>query len=1020
MMDELFGFVNGTGASSSNGQSSRHKAPGRKKQNRKLGKNLIEGLESRLLLSSAVQVEGFVPAGFVNSSTLVAITSGEVAPNATTFTDFGATSAGTNLTRTYTITNTGNTTLNLSGSPLVTLTGDTTDFSVTTEPNATVGAGLTTTFTVTYTPNATGEHTATVSIPSDDPATPFTFEIQADDLSTTQSGVTIATTGTGTGTGAADGQLLTIDYLGFLNNGDEFDSSASHGSSFQFILGVSSVIQGWQNGLVGLETGQSRTMVIPSTLGYGTPGNGSTIPGGATLIFNTTLDNVTSVSGNSAAIASGETSPTTNNATDFGAFTSVSQSPVTHTFTLTATDGSLSLGSPAISISGASSFVVTQPSIIGGVGTFTATYTPSVGTADATITVKNANGSEPNMTFEVQAEGPATSQVSTLTIQGDNSDATVPITTGETSPTYTSWTDFGQTVSGGSVLLTREYTITNSGNATLDLSGSPLVSITGANSADFKVLSQPTTSVLAPGGTTTFTIQFSPSAPSVRTATVTIASNDAASPFTFKIQGEGVQANTTSDGLQLAELGAGTGAVSQTGEILVINYTGYLTDGTKFDSSLNPGRTPFQFALGDGSVIKGWDEGMQGMQVGESLTLVIPSALGYGTAGSGSIPANATLIFTTSLLQIVSVSSLPGNVLIPNEQTVASLTNHTDFGAFASTSANSVTDQYMITDDGGTLATFLSGAGVTISGSSAFTLLSQVNATTGIFSVEYTPTKGITGSTITIHSANTQSNSNIVFGVQAEGPSATAGTTGPVLSLIGDNEFASIPILNGSTATNAQQIWTNFGEASSGGSVPVTREYTITNSGTSTLNLLGASPVTILAQGRLISRSRRSRARPASLRARRRRLRFNSRRLLPVRVARWFRSIRTIRRIRSPSRSPARAWPRRRRQTVFRSRRPPRASTPGAGRRAAGHQLFRFPYRRHRIRQLSVPGPHGIPICSWGQHGHSRLGRGIGWNEGGRIADVGDSVGSGIRQQRIGSDSGRRNADLHDHASEHC
>ena len=104
--------------------------------------------------------------------------------------------------------------------------------------------------------------------------------------------------------------------------------------------------------------------------------------------------------------------------------------------------------------------------------------------------------------------------------------------------------------------------------------------------------------------------------------------------------------------LQIEELKAGTGDEATTGKTVDVHYTGWLTNGTKFDSSVDRGR-PFSFPLGAGRVIKGWDEGVQGMKVGGARTLTIPSELGYGARGAGgAIPPNATLIFEVELLGV--------------------------------------------------------------------------------------------------------------------------------------------------------------------------------------------------------------------------------------------------------------------------------------------------------------------------------------------------------------------------------
>lgn len=96
----------------------------------------------------------------------------------------------------------------------------------------------------------------------------------------------------------------------------------------------------------------------------------------------------------------------------------------------------------------------------------------------------------------------------------------------------------------------------------------------------------------------------------------------------------------------------GSGKQPATGNMVKVNYTGRLLDGTEFDSSLKPGRTPFEFTIGQGQVIKGWDEGIPMFKAGGKGKLLIPSALGYGENGTGNIPPNSVLVFDIELLEV--------------------------------------------------------------------------------------------------------------------------------------------------------------------------------------------------------------------------------------------------------------------------------------------------------------------------------------------------------------------------------
>jgi len=134
--------------------------------------------------------------------------------------------------------------------------------------------------------------------------------------------------------------------------------------------------------------------------------------------------------------------------------------------------------------------------------------------------------------------------------------------------------------------------------------------------------------------------------------TATILWAQTAAPNTSaptKVTGDAVK---TASGLQYWDIKVGTGAEAKPGNKVTVHYTGWLTSGKKFDSSVDAGK-PFEFTIGRGDVIKGWEEGVAGMKVGGKRQLRIPPELGYGASGyPGVIPANATLIFDIQLLGV--------------------------------------------------------------------------------------------------------------------------------------------------------------------------------------------------------------------------------------------------------------------------------------------------------------------------------------------------------------------------------
>ncbi|MCW3058252.1 MAG: FKBP-type peptidyl-prolyl cis-trans isomerase [Capsulimonas sp.] len=142
------------------------------------------------------------------------------------------------------------------------------------------------------------------------------------------------------------------------------------------------------------------------------------------------------------------------------------------------------------------------------------------------------------------------------------------------------------------------------------------------------------------------------SLPAVSSATILAASTSAV-PNTTTIKGKKVKLKKLPDGLRYYDIKVGKGAHPKKGQMVSVQYTGTLLDGSKFDSSYDHGGQPIDFPIGVGRVIKGWDEGVPSMKVGGKRRLVIPGNLAYGAnSPTPAIPANATLVFDIELVAV--------------------------------------------------------------------------------------------------------------------------------------------------------------------------------------------------------------------------------------------------------------------------------------------------------------------------------------------------------------------------------
>ncbi|MFY0673403.1 MAG: choice-of-anchor D domain-containing protein [Bacteroidia bacterium] len=496
------------------------------------------------------------------------IANGDETPSVDEGTDFGeavVSSSTSSVSKFFSIKNSGVVkNLTLSGaSPFVTIGGtNSADFTIETAPSSSIGPASSTYFELKFAPSAVGTRTATVTITSNDAnASPYTFDISGEGIAPE-----IKISGNSTEIVNGDVSPSTADHTDFE---DVLVSSGTVSKTFTIEnTGVGDLdIDDWPS-LVNISGTNSADFSVSSTPSNSISASSSTTftiefnPSDegtrtATLTINSNdsdegtytfdiegegVSPEIKISGNNTEIVDGDNTPSITDHTNFGS-TTVSSGTVSNTFTIENTGSStltLSGSSPYVSISGNNSgdFSVTSTpsnSIATSSSTsFTIEFDPSAtGTRTATISISSDDTDESPYTFDIEGEGIEPE----IEISGNSTE----IVDGDATPSLADYTDFGSTtVSVGTV--SRTFIINNSGTGALTLSGSsPYVSISGTNSGDFSVTSNPSNSISA-GSSTTFTIEFDPSAEGTRSATLTISNNDAdEGTYNFDIEGEGVE-----------------------------------------------------------------------------------------------------------------------------------------------------------------------------------------------------------------------------------------------------------------------------------------------------------------------------------------------------------------------------------------------------------------------------------------------------------------------------------------------
>lgn len=815
----------------------------------------------------------------------VTIAQNDTTPSGADDTDFGSVEVvGATQAKTYTIQNLGSATLLFTGTPKVKVTGtNAADFHVTTQPSAgsIASAGADETFVVTFDPSASGVRTAILSIGNNASKNPFKFTIQGTGTTTPEIAVhdqaavdiTVADAspgGTARDFGNADvtGVTATKTFT-ILNLGS---SALSLSGSPKVVLSAGNTADfsiSTQPSVASVPVAGTTTFVItfdPTASGARTAtvsiANNDPDGGEAPFTFDITGNGTTApemnLKGNSISIVSGDTTPTTTDHTDFGG-ADVTGGTVVRTFTIENT-GSANLtlgGTPLIDVTGADAadFTVdssgtSDPVTAAGTTTFTVTFDPSgPGIENATISIANNDGDENPYTFDIQGTGTANVEIG-LTGNATN------IPDNSITPSGSNDTDFGSRIIGVNTIA-KTFTITNTGSDGLDLTGTPLVAISGTNASDFTVTTDPAASVAAAGGTATFIVTFDPQGVGTRSATITILNTDSdEGTYTFDIQGTGTAAPEIDvQGNSLSIIGDGTN-------------TAGVSDDTDFTSTVEvlSGSVTHTFTIqnfGSGLLTL---SGTPRVAIDDTTnyTVVQPTA--------GTIQPNGGLLTFQVIFDPTTAGAKAGVITISNDdanegtytfnvtgtgvaapeadvfgkgQMITSgdaspgAFDDTDFGLVERTTGT-VTHTFSVKNSGSSDLTLSGTPIIDITGANAgdFTVVVQpggtiTSGTTETFNIIFDPgAAGLRTALVTI--VNDDSNEGTyTFAIQG------TGVTAPRIGITGN----SVAIANGDISPRPADF-TDFAGVDIG-SASLTRTFTINNTGSGALNLSGSPRVTI-------------------------------------------------------------------------------------------------------------------------------------------------------------------------------